>query len=74
MKAAALLDAAARFHPLLDGNKRIAWTLTSLFLWINGFRLDFVTDDAFNLVVGVAEGSVPLEDAAASIALHCMPR
>ena len=30
MKAAALLDSVARFYPLIDGNKRTAWTLMVL--------------------------------------------
>lgn len=58
MKAAALLDSVARFHPLIDGNKRTAWTLMVLMLWINGYRHDFSTDAAFDLVVGVAAGDV----------------
>ncbi|WP_427007984.1 Fic family protein [Pseudarthrobacter sp. H2] len=36
MTAAALLEAVARFHPLMDGNKRTARTLMMLLLWING--------------------------------------
>jgi death-on-curing protein len=62
MKAAALLESVARFHPLIDGYKRTAWTLMVLMLWINGFRHDFSTDDAFDLVVGVAAGDISLED------------
>jgi death on curing protein len=38
MKAAVLLEVVARFHPLIDGNKRSAWTLMVLLLWINGRR------------------------------------
>jgi death-on-curing protein len=37
VKAAALLESVARFHPLIDGNKRTAWTLMVLLLWINGY-------------------------------------
>jgi hypothetical protein len=33
-----------------------------LMLWINGYRHDFSSDEAFNLVVGVAAGDVTLED------------
>lgn len=58
MKAAALMESVARFYPLIDGNKRTAWTLMILMLWINGYRHDFDTDAAFNLVVGVAAGDV----------------
>ncbi|MFJ6078019.1 Fic family protein [Pseudarthrobacter sp. NPDC092419] len=50
MKAAALLESVARFHPLIDGNKRTARTLMVLLLWINGYRHDFTTDEGFDLV------------------------
>ncbi|GAA1772232.1 hypothetical protein GCM10009712_20330 [Pseudarthrobacter sulfonivorans] len=36
LKAAVLLESAARNHPLVDGNKRTSWTLMVLFLWLNG--------------------------------------
>lgn len=73
-KAAALLESVALFHPLVDGNKRTAWTLMVLMLWINGNRHDFSTDAAFNLVVGVAAGDVSLEDSARTIATHLVKR
>lgn len=74
MQAAALLDSVARFHPLVDGNKRTAWTLMVLLLWINGYRHNFSTDRAFDLVVGVAAGTVSLERSAGLIAEHLTPR
>jgi len=74
MKAAALLESVARFHPLIDGNKRTAWTLMVLMLWINGYRHDFTTDAAFDLVVGVAAGDVSLEVSAGLIAKHLVRR
>jgi death-on-curing protein len=74
MKAAALMESVARFHPLTDGNKRTAWTLIVLMLWINGCRHDFSTDEAFDLVVGVAAGDVSLEDSAGMIASHLVKR
>jgi len=74
VKAAALLDSVARFHALIDGNKRTAWTLMVLMLWINGYRHDFTTDAAFDLVVGVAAGDVSLEVSAGLIATHLVRR
>lgn len=74
MKAAALLESVARFHPLIDGNKRTAWTLMVLLLWINGYRHDFTTDEGFDLVVGVAAGTVELRDSAALISRHLVLR
>jgi death-on-curing protein len=74
MKAAALMESVARFHPMIDGNKRTAWTLMVLMLWINGYTHDFSTDKAFDLVVGVAAGDVTLEDSAGMIASHLVKR
>ncbi len=74
MKAAALLESVARFHPLIDGNKRTAWTLTVLLLWINGYRHDFTTDEGFDLVVGVAAGNIELHESAAVISKHLVQR
>ena len=39
-KAAALLHSLARNHPLVDGNKRLAWLATYVFLAKNGIVLD----------------------------------
>lgn len=74
LKAAALLESVARFHPLIDGNKRSAWTLMVLLLWINGYRHDFTTDEGFELVVGVAAGNIELRDSAAVISSHLVRR
>jgi death-on-curing protein len=74
MKAAALLESVARFHPLIDGNKRTAWTLMVLMLWINGYLHDFTTDEGFDLVVGVAAGKTDLQDAATLISKHLVLR
>jgi death-on-curing protein len=73
-KAAALLESLLRDHPLLDGNKRAGWTIVVVFLWINGWRHDFTTDEAFALIVGVAEGAIGLDDAEHRIAAHRVPR
>lgn len=60
MKVTALLESVALFHPLIDGNRRTAWTLMVLRLWINGYRHNFTTHEGFELVVGVAAGNVEL--------------
>jgi death-on-curing protein len=64
-KAAALLHSLARNHALIDGNKRLALTATIAFYGMNGWRLDFTNDEAYELVVDVASGRV---DDVASIA------
>jgi death on curing protein len=57
-KAAALLHSLARNHPLVDGNKRLAWLATYVFLAKNGVELDPSDDDAYELVVAVATGEL----------------
>src|SRR5918992_1938042 len=57
-KAAALLHSLARNHPLVDGNKRLAWLATYVFLAKNGVVLDPDDDAAYELVVGVAGGEI----------------
>lgn len=74
LKAATVLESLARNHPLLDGNKRTAWTLTVLFLWINGFRHDMDTDTAFDLVLGVARGELEIEESAELLRPHLVGR
>ncbi|MEV2195769.1 type II toxin-antitoxin system death-on-curing family toxin [Streptomyces phaeochromogenes] len=60
-KAAALLQSLAVNHPLVDGNKRMAWMSTVVFLDFNGTEmLDVDQDEAYKLVVEVAAGD--LED------------
>jgi death-on-curing protein len=57
-KAAALLHSLARSHPLVDGNKRLAWLATYVFLAKNDLVLDPDDDAAYQLVVAVAAGEV----------------
>ncbi|MGA5196280.1 type II toxin-antitoxin system death-on-curing family toxin [Streptomyces exfoliatus] len=60
-KAAALLQSLAVNHPLVDGNKRMAWMCTVVFLDFNGTEMvDVDQDEAYKLVIDVATGD--LED------------
>jgi len=62
LKAAALLHSIAGNHALVDGNKRLAWLATSVFLDMNGRRLELTEEEAFTLVIDVAEGTVGVEE------------
>jgi death-on-curing protein len=55
-KAAALLHSIVRNHALVDGNKRLGWLTCVVFLDVNGVDVDLSDDDAFDLVMAVAEG------------------
>ncbi len=66
-KAAALLHSLARNHALVDGNKRLAWLATVVFLDLNGRTVELGDDDAFALVMAVAEGSLDVAEIAARL-------
>ncbi|MDH2390435.1 type II toxin-antitoxin system death-on-curing family toxin [Streptomyces sp. HNM0663] len=60
-KAAALLHSLAVNHPLVDGNKRMAWMCTVVFLDFNGADMVAIDqEEAYKLVVEVSSGT--LED------------
>jgi death on curing protein len=68
-KAAALLHSLAANHPLVDGNKRLAWLATYVFLGKNGIALDADDDRAYDLVMAVASGAMDdVEEIAAALA------
>ncbi len=64
LKAAALLHSLARNHALVDGNKRLAWLATVVFLDLNGHAPDLDDDAAFELVMDVAAGAAQVEEIA----------
>lgn len=57
-KAAALLESLARNHALVDGNERLAWLATVVFLDLNDHEVAIADDDAFELVMAVAQGDL----------------
>lgn len=71
LKAAALLHSIVCNHALVDGNKRLGWLATVVFLDINGHRPELDDDGAFTLVMEVAAGVVDLDQIAAR--LHPLP-
>lgn len=67
-KAAALMQSLARNHPLVDGNKRLAWLSTVVFYGLNGMTIDAPDDDAYDLVVAVSIGTVDVGEIAPLLA------
>lgn len=62
-KAAALLQSIVNNHALVDGNKRLGWLATAVFLEINGFDATTISnDDVYDLVMWVASTNPPLDD------------
>ena len=64
MKAAALLHSLTNNHPLVDGDKRLAWLCTVVFCDLNGFAPALEDDAAFDLVWDVASSPIELEEIA----------
>lgn len=69
-KAAVLCARIALNHPLLDGNKRLAWESMRFFCDINGVELEFENNNAIDLMLRVASGLVSVEDLADWIRIH----
>ena len=61
-KAAALLHSLARNRALIDGNKRLALAAVIAFCGLNGRRLTFTNDQAYELVIKVAAGELDQVD------------
>ena len=70
-QAAALLQSLANNHAFVDGNKRVAFATTAIFLRVNGFALRATADDgeAF-LIEEVIKGRVPIERIADWVEAH----
>jgi death-on-curing protein len=74
-KAVALLHSLARNHSLVDGNKRLALAGLIAFYGLNGHRLILNNEDAYDLVMAVAAGTLDVvDDIAGRLAGATAPR
>jgi death-on-curing protein len=53
--AAAMFESLLINHAFVDGNKRIAFFATDVFLRLNGWKLDVTADDGERFIVGMLE-------------------
>lgn len=75
LKAAALLQSIVDNHALIDGNKRLGWLATAVFLEINGASVvPAANDDVVDLVVAVASSESTIEETASQLREHHEPR
>lgn len=64
-KAAALLQSIVNNHALVDGNKRLGWLATAVFLELNDLPVSRASNDAvYELVLSVASGSPEVQEIA----------
>jgi death-on-curing protein len=67
-KAAALLHSVLKNHALVDGNKRLGWLSTAVFLEINGVTVTHISNDAvYDFVIGVTTGTDDIDVIAAAL-------
>ena len=51
LEAAALLQSLAQNHPFIDGNKRVAFASTAIFLRMNNYRLKVSPDNGESFII-----------------------
>lgn len=67
-KAAALLQSIVNNHALVDGNKRLGWLATAVFLELNDRSVVVASnDDVYDLVMSVAAGNPPIDEIATAL-------
>lgn len=65
MQAAALLQSLCQNHCFVDGNKRVAFACTAIFLRMNGFRLSVKPDEGESFMIEeVIKRKIAIEDIA----------
>ena len=76
MQAAALLQSLCQNHCFIDGNKRVAFASTAIFLRMNGYRLNVDPDNGESFLINdVIQKRIPLEDIATWLEkrMNCSP-
>jgi death on curing protein len=71
LKAAALCQSIDNNQSLVDGNKRLAWLTTKVFLAINGQRLSASADDGESFMLDLVASSADLAMIADWLEAHC---
>ena len=64
-KAAVLLQSIVNNHALIDGNKRLGWLATAVFLELSDMPISQASnDDVYEFVLSVASGSPEVDEIA----------
>ena len=74
-KAAALLQSIVNNHALVDGNKRLGWLATAVFLELNGVKASRGSnDDVYELVIWIAATNPDLDEITTRLRRVAQPR
>lgn len=64
-KAAALLQSLLKNHALVDGNKRLGWLATAVFLELNAVDVTGASNDAvYEFIIDIAAGAHEIDEIA----------
>lgn len=67
-KAAAFLHSIVNSHALIDGNRRLGWLATAVFLELNDASVSGASNDnVYDLVITVATGEMTVDEIAESL-------
>ncbi len=67
-KAVSLLQSVVKNHPLVDGNKRLGWLATAVFLELSGVvAARAANDDVYDLVMRVASRHESVDEIAMAL-------
>ncbi|MGB2757703.1 MAG: type II toxin-antitoxin system death-on-curing family toxin [Acidimicrobiia bacterium] len=67
-KAAALLQSVLKNHALVDGNKRLGWLSTAVFLELNGIEISMALNaDVYEVVVETAASTFEIPEIASTL-------
>jgi death-on-curing protein len=65
LQATALLQSLIQNHSFIDGNKRVAFATTAIFLRMNGYRLKVEPDNGESFLIDeVIQKRIPIKDIA----------
>ena len=67
LKSAALLHSIVKHHALVDGNKRLGWLATAVFLDLNSLDPGLSDIEAFDLVCKIAGTSLDVHEIAVKL-------
>jgi death-on-curing protein len=67
-KAAALFQSLVKGHALVDGNKRLGWLATAVFLELNAVSVtEIPNDEVHRFVLEVAAGDLDIDELAVEL-------
>lgn len=71
-KAARLCFGIVKNHALVDGNKRLGTHVMLVFLWLNGYTLEYQDEEMINIILDLASGKITADQLMSWIIDHQM--